>query len=105
MIPHVTIMSDRGEFLSSRNRIRTCHKLRKRSERCRSVESLKLAKVVEEKREEDEQQKPERSKLSQFKDRNEFNQRNSRHEDSNSIVEECLLGITLLTQTVMSPVS
>ena len=79
MLPHVTIMSDRGEFYDSRSRIKSERKARRGYSREKSVESLKLPQVMEEKKEEDELQRLERARFSEVKDHNEFNQRNSRH--------------------------
>ena len=62
-------MSDRGEFVGTRSRVRSERKCEPASPRCKSVESLRLPQVVEEKKEEEEQRLG-RSKLPQFKDRN-----------------------------------
>ena len=46
LLPHFKIMSDRGEFVGTRSRVRSERKFEPASPRCRSVESLKLPQVV-----------------------------------------------------------
>ena len=88
-------MSDHGEFLATRSRIRSEHKGRGRSPRCRSVESWKLPQVMEEKKEDDDLRRVGRSKLPQFKDRNEFNQRSLRNSDTNSYTDKGTTSVKL----------
>jgi hypothetical protein len=85
ILPHFKLMSDHGEFLASRSRIRSEQKFFQHSPRCKSVESLKLPQVMEEKKEEDELHKLGLSKLSQFKDQNEFGQLTQKPSDNNSL--------------------
>lgn len=87
VLPHFTIMSDRGEFVGTRSRMRSERKHEPASPRCKSVESLRLPQVVEEKKEEEEQRVG-RFKLSQFKDKNEFNTRSHRNSETNSLTDK-----------------
>jgi hypothetical protein len=53
VLPHFTVMSDRGEFMAGRSRIKSERKGNRPSSLSKSVESLKLPQVMEEKKEEE----------------------------------------------------
>lgn len=46
LLPHFKIMSDHGEFVGTRSRMRSERKYEPTSPRCKSVESLRLPQVV-----------------------------------------------------------